>query len=144
MMTGKILIADDDLDLGEALAMRCEAAGLECIVVDNAESALLAVAGEHPDLVILDLIMPTPDGVSVFDILATRYELAEVPVIILTGCEDDETVRECQFLMAHYVHKGPNLWPRLRRVLSEYLSPGWNDEPASSRRHETQLFGMLY
>ncbi|APZ90996.1 response regulator [Fuerstiella marisgermanici] len=121
-MYGKILIADDDLGLAEVLAMRCEAAGLETIVVDNAQCALLAILSEQPDVAVLDLNMPAANDGDVLELLATDPELSQTPVIILTGQKDHETIERCRSLMVHYIPKQRNVWIRLKRTIEQLLT----------------------
>jgi len=120
-MNEKILIADDDLGLAEVLALRCEAIGLETIVVDNAQCALLAVLCEQPDLAVFDINMPKAEAGNVFDLLSTDPELADLPVIILTGQTDPLTIERCQTLNAFYVPKKGNVWSRLQHQIADIL-----------------------
>lgn len=120
-MNATVVLADDDLELAELLGRRCEHIGLNPIIVDNTYSALLAVLCEQPDLAILDVNMPSANGADVFEVLATEPELADLPVIILTGRKDDETKQSCHNLNAHYVAKGDDVWLRLQALIGELL-----------------------
>lgn len=120
-MKQTVLIADDDLGLAELLARRCEMLGLSTIVVDNAECALFAVMSEQPDFAIFDVNMPAGDERNIFDLLATESVLADLPVIILTGRRDRETILQCENLSTWYVSKGRATWTRLRDVIHEVL-----------------------
>ena len=128
-MHGKILIADDDLGLAEVLAMRCEAIGLETIVVDNAQCALLAIVSEQPDVAILDLNMPASNDGNVLELLATDPELSHTPVIIMTGQKDQDTIERCRSLMVHYIPKQRNVWAMLRAKIKELLERRDEVEP---------------
>jgi len=116
-----VLIADDDSDLADALAKRCERLGLKTVVVYDGLSTLTTLAERQPDLVCLDLNMPFGSGMDVCRMLATDALLASVPVIVLTCRSDAETVRYCRSMGAHYVLKSGDLWnhvePLIRRRL---------------------------
>jgi len=120
-MNQTILIADDDLGLAEVLAARCEAMGLNTIVVDNAQCALLAIVCEQPDLAVFDLNMPQADAGDVFDLLATDPELTDLPVIVLTGQTGKSVIERCEILNAYYVAKKGDVWRRLRSQITEIL-----------------------
>ena len=51
----RVLVVDDEPALLRAMQVNLEARGYECLVATDGESALRAVAREHPDIVILDL-----------------------------------------------------------------------------------------
>jgi CheY-like chemotaxis protein len=90
----------------------------------------LALIRQHrPDLICLDVSMPSGSGLAVCEMLANDEELCSVPVIMLTGSYDDETIRRCHSMSAHYVLKSRDVWRRLEPVVSKLLgiqSPGVN------------------
>lgn len=116
-----ILIAEDDRELGELLAARCRRLGLEAIAVRTATDALSVVECHRPDLVCLDVNMPAGNGLSVCEMMASDDRWSEIPVIILTGRTDPETVLRCHRLCAYYVLKCPDVWSRVEPLLYELL-----------------------
>jgi len=116
-----ILIADDDADLVELLARRCRMLGLGVVTTGNALQALTKIDQIRPDVVILDVDMPGGNGLSACEMMAGNKELASIPVIVLTGRKDDETVRRCHFSCAYYVLKSPDVWNRVEPVLRDVL-----------------------
>lgn len=48
----------------------------------------------HPDLIILDVVMPRMDGIQFFKIIRTDERFKHLPVILLTGCKDSDKINE--------------------------------------------------
>ncbi len=116
-----ILIADDDKDLVDLLAMRCRHVGLGVETASDAMTALRKIDQIRPDLVILDVEMPAGNGLLVREMMAANEQLSQIPVIILTGKSDEDTIRRCHHYCAYYVAKCPDVWPRIEPLLNELL-----------------------
>lgn len=126
----RILIADDDRALVEVLDIRCRELGLETIPAYDAVSALMLARQHHPDVICLDVNMPMGDGLSVREMLLGDETLASIPVVVLTGRTDKETVIRCHATCAYYVLKSTDVWPRLHSALSQILDlPGARPKP---------------
>jgi len=122
MNSRRILIADDDYDLLQALAVRCTSLGLQ---VDLAQDALAAVKSvlryPPPDVICLDVNMPSGNGLGLCEMLAADDDTAQIPVIIMTGSTDPEVVRRCHASCAYYVLKCDDLWSRIEPLLHELV-----------------------
>jgi len=81
----RILVVDDVADNVEILRMRLEAMGYEVIVAVDGEEALQKAAGELPDLILLDIMMPKIDGLQVVRMLKADATLPFIPVILVTA-----------------------------------------------------------
>lgn len=92
-MSRHILIAEDDPAVRSLIADLLVLDGYDVSVAVNGVEAMEIIDGEKPDLVILDVMMPKADGLSVLRKLraAGRNEL---PVILLTAKADDESTWE--------------------------------------------------
>ncbi len=121
MLPKTILIADDEKDLVDALVFRRQRLGLKTVAVRDAMTALSAVDAVLPDLVCLDVKMPGGNGLAACEMMASDPRLASIPVIILTGSTDEETVRRCHEMSAYYVLKGPDVWNRVEPLVRELL-----------------------
>ncbi len=79
----KLLIADDEPDIAEvvAFAARMSWPGCEVIQASDGNEALARFAESKPDLVILDVSMPPPDG---FEVCRQIRESSDVPILMLT------------------------------------------------------------
>jgi two-component system KDP operon response regulator KdpE len=78
----RILIADDDPQILRALRITLGARGYEIITAHDGASALSAIREYHPDLLMLDLGMPTLDGLSVIDAVRSWNS---VPILVVSG-----------------------------------------------------------
>jgi two-component system, OmpR family, alkaline phosphatase synthesis response regulator PhoP len=81
----KILIVDDDPDLGRGLTIRLRANNYETIQATDGRSAFALAKEQNPSLVILDLGLPDGDGFTVLENLQKSGTLSSVPVIVLTA-----------------------------------------------------------
>ncbi len=89
MIVMRILVIEDD---GDTRALIVEALSREGHVVGDASDGVegLQSAREHrPDLILLDLMMPTMDGWAFLDELRRDERLADIPVVVLSGCPED-------------------------------------------------------
>src|SRR5262245_56745260 len=119
--TKRILIADDDECLVDALTRRCQALGLEVAQAYDGKSALTTIDALEPDLVILDVNMPNGSGLRVCEMVSQDPDLQSIPVIVLTGRTDGETIASCNRLDACYVRKGPDVWSQLEPLIADRL-----------------------
>ena len=86
-----VLIVDDEELITKALAKKLEGGGGYSVLVRrNGEDGLKAALAEKPDLILLDMIMPKMDGMSVLTALREDEWGKEVPVIVLTNLESGE------------------------------------------------------
>lgn len=80
-----ILVVDDDAVVRQLLRMNFELEGHDVLEADDGASALAAVREHHPDAVLLDVMMPAPNGYEVCATLRADPELAQMPVVLLTA-----------------------------------------------------------
>jgi len=116
-----VLIADDDEQLVDVLTRRCEQLGLNVEIANDGLAAVNAIDLYEPDLVILDVSMPQGSGLDVCEMIARDEVARRIPVIILTGRQDEDTIRRCHNLLAYYVQKCANVWSRIEPLLGELL-----------------------
>jgi DNA-binding response OmpR family regulator len=82
----KILLAEDDLDLSDVTAFALRRQGFTVHLAYSGSQALESFNIERPDVVLLDICLPEPDGI---DVLARIRERSETPVIMITGRSDE-------------------------------------------------------
>src|SRR5262245_52672656 len=87
----RILIVEDDMEIARTLRDFLDVAGFETSVVGDGSSALAAVRGDKPDLVVLDLGLPGIDGL---DVARELRRTTTIPIVMLTarGEETDRIV----------------------------------------------------
>ena len=84
-MPASILIVDDEKDLVELVRYHLEKEGLTCFDACDGETAIQMVRERHPDLMVLDLMLPGVDGLEVCRVLRKDAKTASVAIIMLTA-----------------------------------------------------------
>ena len=89
-----VLIIEDEKLLADALKRKLERSGFSVfIAIDGAEGLEFAL-DKHPDLILLDIVMPIMDGITVLDRIREDEWGAKVPVLILSNLSDAESIKE--------------------------------------------------
>ena len=106
-MAKKILVADDDVAIADLLVQSLTEEGYE---VEKSVQSLRffdAVRQQHPDLILLDLLMPYLEGEDELRLLQLTPETSNIPVIVITAkpdvSRDEQTLR--QLGVRHIVRK---------------------------------------
>lgn len=81
----KILVVDDDHVFVQATKAVLESKNYQVSAAFDGDEGLQKVQGERPDLIILDIIMPTKDGFTVCEQLKGDPQYSKIPVLILTS-----------------------------------------------------------
>lgn len=81
----RILIVDDEEDVVKPIAFRLEVHGFEVLMEPNGELGLDAALSKKPEVILLDIMMPGIDGLTLCQILKQRDETAHIPIIMLTA-----------------------------------------------------------
>ena len=103
----KILIVDDDLNICELLRLYAEKDGYEPIVVNDGRQALEALAQHNPKLILLDVMLPKLDGLSVCQQIR---EFSNVPIVMLTAKgEDMDKILGLEYGADDYITKPFNI-----------------------------------
>jgi len=85
----KILIVDDDPDFRTTCRVTLETAGLEVSEADNAETGFEKVRTDRPDLVILDVLMPSEyEGFDLARKIREELGLGDLPILMLSAVHD--------------------------------------------------------
>ena len=88
----RILVVDDDPTNLEVLRVRLSAQGYEVVIAVDGEDALRRARELKPDLVLLDVMMPKLDGISVLKELKGDITLGYIPVILVTAKADTRDI----------------------------------------------------
>ena len=91
-MPKKILAVDDEKHIVRLVQVNLERAGYQVVTAFDGVDALKKVNDEHPDLIVLDVMMPQMDGFEVLKHLKANPETRDVPVIMLTAKAQDADV----------------------------------------------------
>jgi DNA-binding response OmpR family regulator len=81
----KILLVEDDDDLRHMFADALRFAGFDVTQAPDGLAALHILENGHPDLIVLDLVLPGIDGLSIRDEILAHTETRRIPIVIVTG-----------------------------------------------------------
>lgn len=119
----RILIVDDYAAIATLLERWLKADGYEVLTAHSGHEALAAVRLHHPDLVLLDIMIPEPDGVTVCRMIQSDPVTAMIPVIFMSGLETSAAQTSARALkVADYITKPIDVYElrtRVRRVLEQ-------------------------
>ena len=88
-MSHKVLVIDDDLALLELLRMQLEREGFSVITATNGQEGVRCLQELHPDVVLLDIMMPRVDGYTACHQIKKYEATRTIPVVMLTGVGHD-------------------------------------------------------
>ena len=129
MNPADILIVDDDPDMLQALQIRLKASGYDVHCAEDGIGAISEARRHAPDLIVLDLGIPSGDGFVVLDTLRANIDLSSIPVIVLSG--RDRRANEERVLNAGakaFLQKpveSNDFLAAIRQALGETQKPGW-------------------
>lgn len=90
----KVLIIDDDENLGVVFETALQKAGFETVFALNGKSGLDKAKTERPDLILLDQVLPDISGNEVLKTLKLDSHTQRIPVLILSNFSQEELVKE--------------------------------------------------
>jgi len=132
----RILVVDDEEDLLELVNYNLSKEGYRVHCVGTGEEALAAARKALPDLILLDLLLPSVDGLEVCRLLKSDYKTQHIPIIMLTAkSEEADVVAGLELGADDYLTKpfSPRvLLARIKALLRR--KPKDSDEAASSIR----------
>ena len=127
----RVLVVDDEPRMIGFIRMNLELEGYQVLEAHNGVEALEIIRTQLPDLVLLDVMMPEPDG---FETLRMLREFSTIPVIMLTAKgEQDDKVYGLELGADDYVTKpfgSRELSSRVRAVLRRAEMPSASPEQA--------------
>ena len=89
---GPVLVVDDDMVSRHVLGQALAKAKLDYVAVGSGAEALAQIDRVHPAIVLLDLVMPQPDGYQILRILRARPETRDLPVVVLTALDAEDEI----------------------------------------------------
>ena len=92
MNGGPVLVVDDDMVSRHVLGQALASAKLEHVAVGSGAEALAQIEKVRPSIVLLDLVMPAPDGYQILRILRARPETRDLPVVVLTALDGEDEI----------------------------------------------------
>ena len=89
----RILLVDDEEVIIKTVGTRLETEGYEVLVAVDGDEALERAKTEHPDLIILDLMLPKMDGYKVCTLLKRDTRTQKIPIVIFTARAQTKEVK---------------------------------------------------
>lgn len=90
----KILVAEDAIFFAKTCEMKLRNKGYSIIKAVDGEEVVALAKYEHPDLIILDLILPKKSGFEALNEIKSDPETKDIPIVILTNMDKDEALRK--------------------------------------------------
>ena len=123
-----ILIVDDEEDVVRPIAFRLEMQGFNVLLEPDGELGFQTTIAQLPDLILLDIMMPGLDGLTLCNILKSRDDTADIPVIILSAKTTIGDVEKSFAAKADdYIAKPfewEELFGKINRCLAQRAVPG--------------------
>lgn len=88
----RILVVDDDPFIRRVVGQSLSLSGYDVIVVETGQKGIDAARSEHPDLILLDVMLPGMDGYQICQSLRADPQTTSVPIIMLTALDEPEAV----------------------------------------------------
>ena len=112
-----VLVVEDEPAQGEVLAYNLSAEGFRVVLATDGEEALLLVAEQQPDLMVLDWMLPKVSGIEVCRRLKMRAETRGLPILMLSArSEEVDRIRGLETGADDYVSKPYSVAELLARV----------------------------
>ena len=122
----RVLVVDDSDQLVGLVGMWLEDEGYGVVTATSGREALESAKSNHPDIVLLDLIIPAPDGFAVCDALLRYPRPPEI--IIMTGMSDPVRLRLAEDLGAFAILRKPLTQEAVLDVISRARRHRWGGE----------------
>jgi CheY-like chemotaxis protein len=90
----KLLIVDDEKEFLLLIGQRLEEAGFSVVAATDGRGAIHLAKSEHPDAIVLDIMLPDVDGINIEKALKEDPDTRNIPVIFISGLFTDEDAKE--------------------------------------------------
>ena len=128
-MGAKILIVDDEPDVVAVVQGRLVSAGYEVTVMADGQQALECVKKHPPDLMVLDVMLPTLNGYEVCTMIKQDIRYRAIPVVMLTARTEEKDVRLGRECGADAYLLKPFQANELMQTIQTLLRPGGSPTP---------------
>jgi two-component system alkaline phosphatase synthesis response regulator PhoP len=115
-MTQQILIVDDEADFIELVKFRLSDLSCDFLVANDGVQALSQARQYKPDLILLDILLPDMDGLSVCEILKRQPATKKIPIIFMSALSSDVTRRTAAMQAEDFFTKPLDLERLVNRV----------------------------
>lgn len=123
----KIFVVDDDSDIVELMAYNLKKEGYEIVTAGSGLKALWEVTDAKPDAILLDIMMPSPNGYELCGLLKSLPEFQNIPIVIVSARSSADDILQARDLGATAFLPKPFSMSTLTGLLEEILQ---GKEPA--------------
>lgn len=118
----KVCVIDDDADLREIYLLNLNRENFDAVLAKDGEEGITLVRQHVPDAIILDLQMPKKNGFEVLAELGADPKLRNIPVVILSNADDQESFKKVGEFETHfYLVKALTSPPKVINILREVI-----------------------
>lgn len=118
----KVLVVDDEPDFVRILKIKLERYGFEVYTASDGVEAMYQAFAIHPDLIILDILMPRMDGTEVSARLIQNASTKNIPILFLSGLQKKEDDLRCEAQHGpRYILAKPFVMPLLLSRIRELI-----------------------
>jgi DNA-binding response OmpR family regulator len=118
----KILIVEDEGEISKAYGSHLKNRGFDVEVARNGKEGIVSANSFSPDLILLDIIMPVYDGLTMLEQLKFNKQLSHIPVIILTNLNTNDSIAEAMVSgVTNYLIKSDHSIEELDAKIDEVL-----------------------
>jgi len=121
-MTKNILVVDDELDFSELLQYRLQDCGHKFFFATNGTQALNQARQHLPDVILLDLLLPDLDGLTICEILRRQLSTRDTPVIMISAVDGKVTRSSAKIAGACAYFTKPLDFDGLKTKLADVLA----------------------
>jgi len=132
----RVLVVDDSDQLVGLVGMWLEDEGYDVITATSGSQALENSSIHHPDVVLLDLIIPAPDGFAVCQALRRHARAPEI--VLMTGLSDPARLRRAEDLGVFALLHKPLMQESVLDVVSRASRRRWSESPAAAIGHQEE------
>ena len=117
----RVLCIDDDPDVSDAIARRLSRYDVHLIRAFHGMHGYAEALAHKPDVIVLDLVMPSGDGATILECLRRNQATAAIPVVVLTGMRDRRLRHKLLSLGANRFLRKPILLDELTDELRRFV-----------------------
>ncbi len=122
-MKSRILVADDEADIRVLIRFILQSRGYEVIDATTGDEAIAAMRREHPDLALLDVMMPGLSGIEVAEEAALDSNTADIPFVFLSASAASDDIQKGLRVGAKAYLAKPFSPNKLAEVIAQVLTP---------------------
>ncbi|HEX8994298.1 MAG TPA: response regulator, partial [Candidatus Paceibacterota bacterium] len=102
----KVLIIEDDEHVSHAYSIKLGMEGFDTVIADDGDLGVAKAGSEHPDLIMLDIMLPKKNGFEVLEAIKKDPATKSIPVIVLSNLGQQSDIEKAQSLgAAEYLTK---------------------------------------